>query len=105
MNTAQAKKATLSLVTIQAELFGLARLLCARRQVQITVPTQATTSHLVAALATACPQLVGQAILEDRSGLQESYIFNLNGTAFLSDQQLELKRGDKVLLFSSQAGG
>ena len=99
------KKAMPRLVTIQAELFGLARLLCARRQVQITVPAQATTSHLVAALATACPQLVGQAILEDRSGLEESYTFNLNGTAFLSDQQLDLKPGDKVLLFSSQAGG
>ena len=99
------KKATPALVSIQVELFGLARMTTGHRQVRIDVPNQARTKDLAAALAQACPQLIGQAILEDRSGLQESYTFNLNGTAFVSDQQLHLKPGDTVLLFSSQAGG
>lgn len=93
------------LTTIQVELFGLARILCGRREVQVAVPDQSSTKHLVLALSKACPQLVGQVIREDLSGLQESYTFNLNGIAFISHQQVELKTGNRILLFSSQAGG
>ena len=99
------KQAVPKLATIQVELFGLARMLCARREVQIAVPNQSNTRHLVLALSKSCPQLIGQVIREDLSGLQESYTFNLNGIAFISDQQLELETDNRILLFSSQAGG
>ena len=92
-------------VDVSVELFGSARMLTGRRQAQIAVPSQATITDLVAALAERCPDLVGKVILEDRSGLLKSYIFNLNGTAFVSEEPLQLKTGDTLLLFSSQAGG
>ena len=96
---------TSTLVNIRVELFGLARLLSRRREVEVVVPEHATTYDVAPALADACPELVGSVILEDRSGLQPSYTLNLNAMSFVGDRPLELKPGDTVLLFSSQAGG
>ena len=87
------------------ELFGVARLTSGRRYVEMSVPRVASAHVLSRTLADACPELVGKAILDDRSGLQSSYTLNLNGTSFLSHEPSELKQGDTLLLFSSQAGG
>ena len=98
-------KASGTAVNIQIELFGQARILTGRRQVEIVMPEQAEPGDVVAALVKICPELLGKVIREDRSGLQESYTFNHNGTAFVSHERLHLKQGDSLLLFSSQAGG
>jgi hypothetical protein len=98
-------QATVSLVTVQVELFGLAQLVCDRRQVAIDVPGSATIADVVAALAKTCPALVGMVIRHDLSGLHESYILNLNGLTFVAQGCLTLQSGDTLLLFSSQAGG
>ena len=90
---------------IQVELFGMARLVARRNRVQVRVPSDAGAGHLAAALAETCPDLVGDIVLEDRSGLQKSYAVNLNGKSFVSGQHLGLKHGDTLLVFSSQAGG
>ncbi|MCI0440153.1 MAG: hypothetical protein L0177_13645 [Chloroflexi bacterium] len=93
-------------VLVQVELFGVARMVCGARVVEIAVPEIASVDDVAAALAQACPSLVGKAILGDRSGLMASYTLNLNGTAFLdAEDELRLKAGDTLLLFSSQAGG
>lgn len=92
-------------VRVRVELFGLARLVAGRREVEIEVPEQAAPSDVAVALADACPALVGSAIREDRAGLKDSYVFNLNGAAFVAGGPLRLKPGDSLLLFSSQAGG
>ena len=90
---------------VRVELFGRARMLCARTWVDVEVERRAEVAALTSALAASCPELVGEAIREDRMGLQESYIFNLNGMSFIGDGPTELSAGDSVLLFSSQAGG
>ena len=92
-------------IVIRVELFGRARMLCGRGSVEIEMLPRAEQGALAAALAAACPVLVGEAIREDRSGLRESYTFNLNGTSFMGDGPTTLRAGDSVLLFSSQAGG
>ena len=92
-------------VTIRVELFGQARIVWGHSQVEIEVPVKAEADDIVAVLAESCPELIGTAIREDRSGLQESYTFNLNGIAFVGDGPMHLKQGDNLLLFSSQAGG
>ena len=99
------KKTLPTLVEIQVELFGLARIVSGRRHVQVSVPGHASTRDVAAQLGEKCPELLGKVILEDHSGLQESYTLNLNGTSFVCDDQLDLKSGDTILLFSSQAGG
>lgn len=83
----------------------MARLACGARDVEIEVPLVAGVGDIVTALSEACPELVGEVILQDRSRLRESYTFNLNGTRFLSNEPLHLQTNDKLLLFSSQAGG
>ena len=102
---AGAKRGVGASVSISVELFDQARLLTGRREIKIAVPEHAGVAELTIALAAVCPELVGPVLLEDRSGLREGYIFNLNGTTFVSDQRLHLKTGDGLLLFSSQAGG
>ena len=92
-------------VRVQVELYGTARSLAGRRQLALSVPRVVRPGGLVEALAEACPPLVGEVILADRSGLQQSYVFNLNGTSFVGEQPLTLTQDDTVLLFSSQAGG
>ena len=93
------------LVGIRVELFGSARLLVGRRHVDISVPGRADISDIVTTLSRVCPELVGDVIHEDRSQLQQSHTLNLNGTAFLGEGPIELREGDNLLMFSSQAGG
>ena len=101
----EAEKNAPAWLEIQVELFGMARLAARRNRVQVRVPADAGTGHLAAALAEACPDLLDDVVLEDRSGLQKSYAVNLNGKSFVSGRRLGLKDGDTLLVFSSQAGG
>ena len=94
-----------ALIPIHIELFGLAQLVCNRRQVSLEVPPAAAIMDITAALADACPALVGRVIRDDLSGLYESYVLNLNGLVFVARKRLQLQPGDRLLLFSSQAGG
>lgn len=92
-------------VRVNVELFGTARLACGRRLVEVELPVNSSRAMLTAALADACPQLVGVALREDLGGLLESYTLNLNGKEFVESGQIVLSEGDTLLLFSSQAGG
>ena len=92
-------------VKITVELFGMARIACGKRRLSIETTADGSIPTVVAALAVACPELVGKAIREDLGALLESYTFNLNGTSFIDEAAFALKTGDTLLLFSSQAGG
>ncbi len=92
-------------VNISIELFGTARMACGRRRLEGRVPANASIGDVASALAKICPELVGVALREDLSGLLESYILNLNATEFVESEELTLRDGDILLLFSSQAGG
>ena len=94
------------LVGVTIELFGMARLACGKGRLDARVPADATAADVARAAAAACPELVGVAIREDRGGLLASYALNVNGVAFVGDDgELALREGDRLLLFSSQAGG
>ena len=90
---------------IRVELFGLLRIITGRREMDVSLPANAGHTELMVALAEACPVLVGRAIRPDLSALEDGYVFNLNGVAFLGDGDLDLKPGDTLLLLSNQAGG
>ncbi len=90
---------------IVVELFGMARLSSGRRDLEIDAPLDGGMEGIIEALADACPALVGIAIREDRTGLLDSYTFNVNGKTFVSGSTSRLREGDRLLLFSSLAGG
>jgi hypothetical protein len=92
-------------VTVPVELFGTPRLRAGRPVVEVILPQGASRRQVVGALAKACPELVGHAILDDLSGLQDGFVFNRGGTAFLSGEQFSIQQGDSLLLLSNQAGG
>jgi molybdopterin converting factor small subunit len=92
-------------VKVRVELFGTPRLRAGRRQLELALPAAARCQQVIQALAEACPALVGPVLREDWSGLQDGYVFNLNGTAFLSGDTIALQPGDSLLLLSNQAGG
>jgi molybdopterin converting factor small subunit len=92
-------------VKIRVELFGTPRLRAGRREVELELPAETSRQQIIKTLAEACPALVGPVLGEDLNGLQEGYVFNLNGTAFLSSDTISLQSGDSLLLLSNQAGG
>ncbi len=100
-----ARKRILGQITVTVELFGMARIACDKRLIELTTDAPGSVSGLVEALLRQCPQLAGIAVREDGTGLLESYTLNVNGSRFVSGDHLDLEHGDSVLLFSSQAGG
>jgi len=94
-----------AIVRVKVELFGTPRIHCGTTAVELSVPYPANRNSLVAALAEHCPSLVGSGLKEDLTGLDDGYVFNLNGLAFLGDADFILADGDSLLLLSSQAGG
>ena len=99
------KEATTRRFDVNIELFGTARMACGQRRVHMEVFKDSSLEDIIKTLSEIHPELVGTAIREDLTGLMESYIFNLNGTEFLSDDRLFFNQGDTLMLFSSQAGG
>lgn len=95
----------LDTVGVSIELFGTARIACGSRELQILAPKDTSICEIVEILARACPSLVGIALREDLAGLLESYTLNLNATEFVEGDELTLRNGDTLLLFSSLAGG
>ena len=92
-------------VNITIELFGTARLVCGRRLLETRIPANVSVADVAAALVRLCPALVGVAIRDDLSGLLSSYTLNINATDFVEGDELTLREGDTLLIFSSQAGG
>jgi len=64
-----------------------------------------TIPDLVAALAEACPALVGSALDVEGQRVGEGYILNRNGRDFIKDPTALIQPGDRLLLMSSSAGG
>lgn len=92
-------------VRVKVELFGTPRIHSGMAAVELAIPHPADRGRLVAALAEQCPALVGHGLKEDLTDLEESYVFNINGLAFLGQDDFTLADGDSLLLLSSQAGG
>ena len=96
---------TTATVSVKVELFGIPRIHAGKTAVELAVPYPANRGSLVVALANRCPALLGHGLKEDLTDLQDGYVFNLNGLAFLGEGDFTLANGDSLLLLSSQAGG
>lgn len=91
--------------SVRIELFGNARLVSGERELAALLPARANADDVAAALAAAVPALAGVAVSEDGSEMLPSYVANLNGAAFIEGERAALRDGDRIYVFSSQAGG
>ena len=92
-------------VSVAVEFFGHARLKCGVKQIDIELPSEAGASDLATALWSAVPSLRGVVVDEAGRELMASYTANLNGLAFLERSAVRIVGGDRIFVFSSQAGG
>jgi molybdopterin converting factor small subunit len=93
------------LVEITVELFGQAQLIANQKEIKIQIAKISNINNIAKILANNCSSLIGPVIKENAVELQSSYIANLNGATFLTKNSFELRDGDRILIFSSQAGG
>ena len=92
-------------IAVKVELFGTPSLAAGRREVELILPSGSGRQEFAAAIAEACTALIGNVIRDDCSGLQEGYVLNRNGLAFLQGDALDVGDGDSLLILSNQAGG
>ena len=92
-------------VSVTAELFGHARLVCGHKEIALQLPIEASSSDLAWALHASAPSLRGVVVDDSGDGLMASYTANLNGHSFLESSPVPMREGDRIFVFSSQAGG
>jgi molybdenum cofactor guanylyltransferase len=92
-------------VDCTVELFGVARLLAKTKAVPLSLPQEATLSHVFSALADKLPVLVGRVISSDKCGLFSGYACNVNGLDFVRNPSVKVNPGDKIFILSADAGG
>ena len=91
--------------TCTVELFGVARLLAHTREMQLTLPPDATFAHVFAALADKLPELAGRVITTNGGGLVDGYTCNVNGLEFVRSPTARVNSGDNIAILSADAGG
>ena len=92
------------IVRITIRLFGTARQATGVTKISIRVPFNSSENQLASLIRQSVPALAGPVIDQETHALKSSHTFNLNGVEFI-DGHVELREGDEILLFSSQAGG
>jgi molybdopterin converting factor small subunit len=92
-------------VECTVELFGMARLLAKTKTVALTLPQEATLSQVFSTLAERLPMLVGRVISSEKNRLASGCACNVNGLEFIRNPAAKIRRGDKILILSADAGG
>jgi molybdopterin converting factor small subunit len=90
----------MSLPSVTIELFGVPRARAGRKNLTVSA---ATAGEALAAAIKECPGLEGVCRADRR--LAPQYLLSLDGQRFVNDLSEALKAGDRLLLFSADAGG
>jgi len=90
---------------VAVELFGAPRLLAKAASVDVSCEEPAVVRDLLRGLEEACPALKGRILRAGEGGLVEGFLLSVNGRRFVRDLDETLTAGDRLLLFSSSAGG
>lgn len=87
------------------ELFGVARLLAKTQVISLSLPGDATLTHVLSAVAQRLPVLVGRVIDTDGTDLLAGFACNINGTNFVRDSNTKIHPQDRIFILSADAGG
>ena len=87
------------------ELFGVARLLAKTKIIALSLPTDATLTHVLSAVAQRLPVLVGRVINPEETHLLAGFACNINGIDFVRDPDIKIRQQDRIFILSADAGG
>lgn len=100
--TESAEDASLSCTV---ELFGVARLLAKTQIIALSLPTDATLTHVLSAVAQRLPVLIGRVINPEETHLLAGFACNINGIDFVRDPDTKIRQQDRIFILSADAGG
>jgi molybdopterin converting factor small subunit len=86
-------------------LLGLPYEIAGAHEVEIELADEASLSEVVAALRREIPRLEGRVIRAEKDRLTSYYAFNINGRFYNDDQQIRIRKGDKIGLLAIVSGG
>ena len=92
-------------INIKIEFYGSARQKLGLNSFEIKENEKITKKELISLIGKKYPKLIGEIIEENKSNLKKSYNIGINGIKNPSENELNLKNNDSILIFSSQAGG
>jgi molybdopterin converting factor small subunit len=87
------------------QMFGLPKQITALPDVEVDLSDQAGVQQLTAALNSKIPALEGSVILPGTDRLTDNYAFVINGEFHLSDSDVRIKNGDRIVLILLATGG
>ena len=87
------------------ELFGVARLLAKTQIIALSLPTDATLTHVLSAVAQRLPVLIGRVIDPEETHLLAGFACNINGIDFVRDPHTKIRQQDRIFILSADAGG
>ena len=90
---------------IIVELFGLTKRIVGEKKIEIELKDKNTLKNLTQELIKKYPKLLGKVIKEKTLETIAPYMFNLDGKQAISNLELELKEGDRLLLLFATVGG
>ncbi len=96
---------TISSVSCQVELFGIARLTAGKKSLLVSLPIEATVRDAIVGLIERCPELSGKVSDANGTRLLPGYALNINGVSFVDDLDIRLQAGDALIVLSADSGG
>jgi len=93
------------LFTCVVGLFGIPRKIISGHEVEVELPDKATLTDVIAALRRKIPTLAGSVICAEEEQLTEHYVFNINGRFYFDDQDIRIRKGDKIGILAAATGG
>jgi molybdopterin-guanine dinucleotide biosynthesis protein A len=100
-----AESAEDALLSCTVELFGVARLLAKTQIIALSLPRDATLTHVLSAVAQRLPVLIGRVINLEETHLLPGFACNINGIDFVRDPDTKIRQQDRIFILSADAGG
>jgi hypothetical protein len=87
------------------QMFGLPKQITYLPEVEVDLSDPAGVQQLIAALRSRITALEGPVILPGTDRLTDNYAFVINGEFHLSDSDIRVKKGDRIVLILLATGG
>jgi len=93
------------MLTVVVEMFGLPEDVTSEPKVEVSLKDNASLTDIVAALRRKVPALEGTVIEHVRDRLLDQFGFYVNGSCYTSEETVQLKKGDRIVLLALATGG